>query len=100
MEQLHMDRLPIDEEQLDGLLVLEPRSVYDPCIIGTVERFHDRFVLYSKSKVLEAVVAGIPTEGPEDYDPYSEALEHYYFNIAGAFVGEQTPGFLEDEPAL
>jgi hypothetical protein len=91
-----MDRLQVSEEQLDGLLVLEPRDVYDKCIVGVVQRFNDRFVLYSKSCIINAIIEGMEPPA-EDEDPWLEAIEHFNFNIVGAWVGESTPGFLEDE---
>jgi hypothetical protein len=87
------DLNPADEsgpDPLEGLLVLEPREMFDRCIIGVVERYQDRFVLYSKTCVLEA----LHDENDEDSD--ESALEHYEYNILGGWVGETTPGFLDD----
>lgn len=78
------------EDLLEGLLVLEPREQFDSCIVGVVERYTQRFVLYSKSCVLRALA----TED-EDMDE-AAALEHYEYNIVGGWVGETTPGFLDD----
>jgi len=83
----------IDENPLyEGLMLLEPRNEYDQCIIGVVERFHDRFVLYSKRCVMEQLTD--VKVGLQDYD---DAQEFFDFNIIGGWVGEHTPGFLEDE---
>lgn len=38
------------------------------------------------------IIAGLIREGLNR----DEALDHYYFNIAGAFVGRETPIFLSD----
>jgi len=111
LEQLHVDEIgegveiqiarpfwgipiptDIDEDPLfEGLLLLEPRNEFDQCIIGVVRRFNDRFVLYSKQCVLQQL-----TNDMEGEDDYEQAMEHFEFNVAGAFVGEHTPGFLED----
>jgi hypothetical protein len=73
---------------------MEPRETFDPCIIGVVRRFNDRFVLYSHSCVIEALVE---PDDDSDQDPREAALEHFEFNIVGGWVGETTPGFLEDD---
>jgi hypothetical protein len=89
------DAAKIDmSEQYDGLLLMEPRSEYDRCIIGVVERFNDRFVLYSKQCILQQLQLGIEDE--EYGDRYEQAIEWFEFNMRGAYVGEATPGFLED----
>jgi len=83
----------------DELLMLEPREQFDPAIIGVAERFHDRFVLYSKRKVLEALAQDFDYDGEDEdepEDPSLAALEHYEYNIVGGWVGEHTPGFLDD----
>lgn len=85
------------EEQLDGLLVLEPRSMYDKCIVGVVRRFNDTFVLYDETCIIEQIVAENPDDPSvpyEDQDAHARAWEHYEFNIVGGWVGESTPGFL------
>ena len=85
----------IDDDPLyEDLLLLEPREVYDKCILGVVRRFSSSFVLYSKSCVLEAVAADIEDE--EYGDRYEQAVEWFEFNMAGAWVGDATPGYLED----
>jgi len=59
---------------------------YDEAIIGTVERFGDAetIVLYDKDKVMEILMKDMPEE---------EAVDYFYFNILGAYVGEGTPAF-------
>ena len=44
-------------------------------------------LVYDRDKVIQNLIAG----GIEDY---GEAIEFFEFNIAGAYVGEQTPLFL------
>jgi hypothetical protein len=90
-----IDTKPIYED----LLLLEPRSMYDQCIVGVVRRFNDRFVLYNEECIITQLMAEDP-DGPEvpyeDQDAHARAWEWYEFNMVGAFVGEHTPGFLED----
>jgi hypothetical protein len=68
-----------DEEILkaDGL---------DDAILGI--EVNSMKLVYSKSKVIEILMSEDMTE--------EDALEHYYFNIVGAYVGEKTPIFIED----
>ena len=77
----------------DGLMLLEPRDEWDGCIIGTVRRFNDQFVLYSRRKV----IAKLMRDFHDSEDPYMDAIEWFEFNIVGAWVGDTTPGFLEDD---
>ena len=63
---------------------------YDDCIIGLCRRFNDVFLVYDRAKVIAKLVAGGLTE--------EEAEEHFEFNIAGAWVGASTPGFVEAQP--
>ena len=58
----------------------------DDGIIGIEE--NSMRLVYSKSKVIEILMSEDMTE--------EDALEHYYFNIVGAYVGEKTPIFVED----
>jgi len=58
----------------------------DNAVIG-VEDLSERLV-YSKFKVLEILMK----EGMTQED----ALEHFYYNIKGAYVGEKTPIWVED----
>ena len=93
---------PDQDERFDGLLLLEPRSEFDQCILGVAERFNDRFVLYSRKCVIDQLVMdeepSVAAEADEDQqDPHESAMEHYSFNILGSFVGETTPGFLVDD---
>ena len=57
---------------------------FDDAIIGT----HDEIVVYSKTKCIEILM--------EDMDE-EDALDHYYFNVVGSYVGEKTPIFVEDD---
>ena len=56
---------------------------------GIGYQFNTPLAIYSKSKTLEALVA----EGMDE----EEAQEYFSYNIARAYVEEQTPVFLEDD---
>jgi hypothetical protein len=85
------------EKLLEGLAVLEPRSMYDQCIVGVVRRFNDTFVLYDEQCIIDQLVAEDPDDPSLPYgegDAHSRAVEWYEFNIVGGWIGESTPGFL------
>lgn len=79
----------ISEEMVEGLLVLEPRAIFDSAIVGTGERFNATFVVYSRAKVIEALM------GKDDLSR-CEAEEWFSLNIVGGWHGDQTPAFLSE----
>jgi hypothetical protein len=67
--------------------ILTVMDGYDDCIVGVIERFgQDPVVCYDKEKVLKKLEA--------DGMSRDEAVEWFYFNQIGAWVGETTPCFL------
>jgi len=61
---------------------------FDDCIVGVVEKFGEEdIVCYSKEKVIEKLM--------ESHMDREEALEFFYFNQIGAYLGENTPCFIE-----
>lgn len=63
--------------QADGL---------DDAIIGVTQ--NSEVLVYSQKKCIEIFIKEGMTE--------TDAHEHFYFNVAGAYVGEKTPIFVED----
>lgn len=60
---------------------------FDEAVIGIEE--NTMRLIYSVTKCLEIIEAeGIPEE---------EALEYFYFNVHGSYIGEQTPIFCFDD---
>jgi hypothetical protein len=59
---------------------------FDLAIIGICTKTY--CIVYSKSKCIEILSKDMNHE---------EALEYFDFNVDGAYVGEQTPIFVEDE---
>ena len=60
---------------------------FDDAIVGVGSAFGgDLCVIYDA----DAIVESLMKQGMD----YAEALEFYDFNIAGAYVGEQTPIFM------
>lgn len=60
---------------------------YDDAIIGTAERFGmEPVAAYDYDKVIAMIVKSGCTQ--------EEAIEHFAFNVIGAWVGETTPVFV------
>ena len=60
---------------------------FDDAVIGLGCCFNSYKVIYDKKKVVEILCKDMN---------YDEAIEYFEFNIIGAYVGEETPVFLED----
>jgi hypothetical protein len=61
---------------------------FDDAILGVDD---DKMILvYSTKKVLSILIE-------VDEMSYEDALEHFYYNIKGSYVGEKTPLFIDDE---
>ena len=73
-------------EQYDAQTMLFADG-FDDAIVGVGSAFGgDLCVIYDA----DAIVESLMKQGMD----YAEALEFYDFNIAGAYVGEQTPIFM------
>ena len=94
----------LEEAARLGVLLLEPRQVFDPALEDVIVPRNlpfDRWprltntpcAVYSRSKCIAALMAAGGLG-------YSDAAEWYTFNTSGAWMGEGTPTFLEpcDEP--
>lgn len=66
---------------------------FDDCIIGTC----GEKLVYSVSRILNQLIFEDEEPNVDGDDAYTRAREHFDFNIGGAYVGEQTPIFVEDE---
>ncbi len=60
---------------------------YDDAIIGVGTKFQHLSVIYSKKKILDSLLKDMN---------YEESVEFFDFNIAGAYVGENTPIIFDD----
>ncbi len=74
-------------EYAEGAVIL---SDLDNAIIGIVEDFNGRRILYSKSKILNILMV-------RDGMTMDEAEEYYDYNILGLYAGDQNPVFLDVE---
>lgn len=59
---------------------------FEDCLVGYVEDFgKPRRAVYDKDKVIEKLCLELT---------HIEAIEHYYHNILGGYIGETTPSFI------
>lgn len=58
----------------------------EEALVGVGTQFNKRIAVFSKAKVLDIL---------QQYMTLEEAEEYFDFNIAGAYVGEYTPVFLD-----
>ena len=72
-------------EYAEGSVIL---SDLDTAIIGIVEDFNGRRILYSKEKILNILMV-------RDGMTMDEAEEYYDYNILGLYAGDQNPVFLD-----
>lgn len=73
-------------ERYDGNELLKADG-FDNAVIGIDSR--GMRLIYSRSKCIDILVK----QGLS----YEEAIEHFDFNVEGAYVGEQTPIWCEDD---
>lgn len=71
-------------EKYDEELLLKADG-FDEAVIG-VEELTMRLI-YSTSKCIEILCRDMEQE---------DALEHFYYNVSGSYVGEQTPIWCDD----
>ena len=74
-------------EELDGALLADG---FEGALVGFGFQFTYPVAIYSRRKCLEILTE----DGIMDY---AEATEYFDFNVAGAWGGESTPIFLDDE---
>ena len=71
---------------------------FDSAILGMCERFgNNTVVAYDREKCIEILMDDFAqdiNEDEDDEDLYTMAVEHFDFNVAGSYVGENTPVFL------
>ena len=80
------DRLEFIEDNYPDVLIADG---FDDAIMGIVERYGmNPVVLYNKNKCLKILQK-------RDGMTESEAIDFYYYNIVGAYMGEHTPCFAE-----
>lgn len=87
----------ISEYNPDALLIDGYANIedFDDAILG-IGNQHGRnpVVIYSKKRCIQILTEQFEKEECED--PYLDAVEYFDYNIGCAYVGENTPIFLED----
>jgi len=79
-------RQQITYTHCEELLFLD-EDEFDEAIIGVVEGAGvPKRVVYDQDKVIDILLRTIPE--------LDDAIDHFYFNIIGAYVGEHTPVFM------
>ena len=75
----------LQEENPDYLMA----DGFDDAIVGTAERFGmHRVVLYDTTKCIDILMK-------RDKMTEEEAIEFFYYNVIGSWMGEYTPCFAE-----
>ena len=70
------------------LLRLDPADVYDPAILGIVERAGNApFLVYDRERVIRQMME-------HDGVTYTDAAEWHEYNTFDAWLGDGTPAFL------
>ena len=70
---------------------------FDNAIIGMCEQFgHAPVVAYDRDRCIEILIDEFAQDINEedDEDVFTMAVEYFDFNVAGSYVGENTPVFL------
>lgn len=80
----------VDEMATEAEVHLLVMDGFDDCIVGIVTQFRRTFVVYDRTKVIAKLMEQGMTE--------EEAWEYHEFNQTSAFVGDNTPGFLDRAP--
>jgi hypothetical protein len=75
----------------EGIVFYDPPDIFDAAIVGVARRFNSYFVVYDMATVIANLA--------EDIGDEEGALEHFGYNVVGAWLGEGTAAFLtvEDE---
>jgi hypothetical protein len=72
-------------EENEALLLYPPED-FEHCLIGYVRRFTHTVALYDEEKVIEVFMR-------RDGATYTNAREHFEFNVIGGWSGDGTPAF-------
>ena len=82
-----MKRIDIITEAYPEIEFLQADG-FDDAIIGTTDSNYDFKLIYSRKKCIEILMSQDMSE--------EEANEYFDFNVAGSFMGEQTPIWVDD----
>ena len=76
---------------------------FDDAVMGMAYYFgKDPVVAYDRDECIAILAMEFandpPKEDLDDWEPYEEAMEYFEYNVAGSYVGENTPVFIEPYP--
>tara|TARA_A100001391_G_scaffold139039_1_gene97328 strand:+ start:5131 stop:5454 length:324 start_codon:yes stop_codon:yes gene_type:complete len=88
-------------------LLLEPRNIYDPCVVDITNKPEDHWnrastvwvAVYDAQLCVEAIVQSLmEEEEPRSlFEAYDAATDYFSHNVAGCWDGENTPCFFYSE---
>ena len=78
------------KDNYPDLVVLEPRKLFNSCIVGIVERINLTCLCYD----VDLIIFALMDDPDSSFKHTADAWEHYEFNIRGSFMGENSPVFL------
>ena len=91
IEELRKDREDRIEQLKETIAEVNPEALFadghDHAIMGYST---DGKVIYSFNMIIEGLIQ-------DSLMSYEDAVEYFYFNIAGAYVGEYTPIFMYED---
>lgn len=98
MEEQQESRPELSERILEAIQEENPEALlldgFEAALVGVARRCaQPTLAVYSISEILKILVE-------RDGLDWEEAVEHFEFNIAGAWMGEHTPVLLADVSAL
>tara|TARA_R110002020_G_scaffold1922_2_gene8797 strand:- start:107 stop:370 length:264 start_codon:yes stop_codon:yes gene_type:complete len=76
-------------DNIDDLILLEPRDTYDRAIVGVASKSGEVFVVYSNRQIVDALME---TESWSEDD----SIEWLLYNVLGVQAGDKTPAFIAD----
>jgi hypothetical protein len=79
--------LCIEQDPEAGIVSVDD---FDDCCYGLAEFIDGQRLIYSKDAVIAKLM-------DRDGMTYEEAKEFFYYNIIGAYVGDNMPGYLEND---
>jgi len=86
MNRLEVLNGSLEEQEITTLIA----DGFDDAILGVVTDFNSEpRVAYSKSKCIDILME-------RDGMDYEEAMEYFDYNVSGAYMGEQTPIWVDD----
>lgn len=80
------------QEEIENILgedeTIQLADGFEDAFIGIARQFGKPFAIYDRQKCIDILIN-------RDGLSYEDAEEYFQFNVEGAWVGENTPAFLE-----